>query len=79
MRFHSSTTCAVAVALSVIVAPCLLVGPVEAQKQGAPLWYSVSYGQASQETRSASQPDPAPKTQKAALLTLQWHILKRVG
>jgi len=77
MRFHSSTTCALALAVSVIVAPCLLVRPVEAQKQGAPLWYSVvTVNRVKKPDRKPAH--PAPKTQKAAPLTLQWHIVKRV-
>jgi hypothetical protein len=55
-----------------------LAGVVEAQKQGAPLWYSVvTVKRVDKPNRE--RPRPVPKTQKAALLTLQWHLLKRVS
>jgi Domain of unknown function (DUF4384) len=77
MRFRLSTACKLAVAISVLIAPCALIGRVEAQKQGAPLWYSVvTVSRVKKPDRKPAR--PAPKTQKAAPLTLQWHIVKRV-
>jgi len=64
----------------VAVAALGLIGPsfVEAQKQGAPLWYSVvTVNRVKKADRKPAR--PAPKVQKAALLTLQWHLLKQVN
>ena len=53
-----------------------------AQKQGAPLWYSVaSVKRVEKPNRVRTRPVPKTKTgrQRAALLTLQWHLLQRVN
>jgi hypothetical protein len=52
--------------------------PVRAQKQGAPAWYSVV------SVNRVNKPDRKPNgklqpTQRAALLTLQWHLTQRVS
>jgi hypothetical protein len=67
----------IAAAVIGLIVPCL-VGVVEAQKQGAPLWYSVA------TVKRVDKPNrqrthPVPKTQKVAPLTLQWHLLKRLN
>ena len=50
-----------------------------AQKQGAPLWYSVAtVKRVEKPNRVRTRPIPRTGTQRAALLTLQWHLLKRV-
>lgn len=72
MLLRLSKACLIAgIGLALIVP-----GLVQAQKQGAPLWYSVV------TVNRVKKPDrkqvrPAPKVQKAALLTLQWHLLQR--
>ena len=74
MRFRLSNACLIAVAVLALIAP----GLVEAQKQGAPLWYSVvTVNRVKKPDRKPAH--PAPRVQKAALLTLQWHVLKRTG
>src|SRR5215475_247650 len=57
---------------------CLLVcAPVPAQKEGAPAWYSVAtINRISKPNRVASR--PLPKRQRAPLMTVQWHVLKRL-
>lgn len=72
MILRLSKACLIAVAGLALILP----GLVEAQKQGAPLWYSVV------TVNRVKKPDrkpvrPAPKVQKAALLTLQWRLLER--
>jgi hypothetical protein len=67
----------IAVAICGLLAPPVFVRRVEAQKQGAPLWYSVvTVKRVKKPNRQRTR--PAPKVQKAALLTLQWHLLRRV-
>lgn len=60
-----------------LIVPCL-TGVVEAQKQGAPLWYSVATVKRVQKP-NRERPRPVPKVQRTALLTLQWHLLKRAS
>src|SRR3977135_3878834 len=72
MLLRLSKACLIAGAGLALILP----GLVEAQKQGAPLWYSVV------TVNRVKKPDrkpvrPAPKVQKAALLTLQWHLLQQ--
>src|SRR6266850_5657668 len=74
MLLRVSKACLIAGAGLALILP----GLVEAQKQGAPLWYSVvTVNRVKKPDRKPSR--PAPKVQKAALLTLQWHVLKRTG
>src|SRR5438128_11224743 len=78
MRLRLSKTCLIAAAAVALLVPTIFVPGVDAQKQGAPLWYSVvPVTRVKKPNRQAAR--PAPKTQKAALLTLQWHLLKRIS
>lgn len=77
MKARSHKTLLIAGPVVALLAPAIWVSSVEAQKQGAPLWYSVV------SVKRVAKPDrkPAsklPATQRAALLTLQWHLLRRV-
>ena len=59
-----------------LIAPGFLMSSVEAQKQGAPLWYSVV------SVNRVKKPDRKPPqnlhtTERKALLTLQWRVLQR--
>ena len=50
------------------------------QKQGAPLWYSVvTVKRVEKPNRQPARPISKTRTQRAALLTLQWNILKQAG
>lgn len=60
-----------------LVAPCF-VGRVDAQKQGAALWYPVATVKRVDKP-NRQRPQPVPRIQKTALLTLQWHVIKRVS
>ena len=78
MRFRSSKTCLLAATAAGLLVPSIFTPSTHAQKQGAPLWYSVvTVKRVSKPNRQRTR--PAPKTEKAALLTLQWHLLKRVS
>lgn len=67
-------TAAIVVALLI---PAIVAPGASAQKQGAPLWYSVvTVKRVEKPNRVRTR--PAPVKQKAALLTLQWHLLRRV-
>jgi hypothetical protein len=77
MRSRSSKSFLIAALVAGLYAPAVLVTGVAAQKQGAPLWYSVT------TLNRVKKPDrkpvkPLAKTQKAALLTLQWHLIQRL-
>jgi uncharacterized protein DUF4384 len=77
MPSRSPKTCLIAALVAGLFAPAVLATRVAAQKQGAPLWYSVT------TVNRVKKPDRKParplvKTQKAALLTLQWHLIQRV-
>jgi len=76
MELRALKTCLIAAVAVGLAGPFVLVNRVEAQKQGAPLWYSVT------TVKRVKKPDrqrvgKVPTTQKAALLTLQWHLLSR--
>jgi|SRR6185503_7580176 len=76
MKFLMLKTVLVCGALAGLLAPCFLVSRVEAQKQGAPLWYSVV------SVNRVKKPDRKPPqhlhtTERKALLTLQWRVLQR--
>jgi len=74
MQFRLSKACLIAAAVLGLIGPSF----VEAQKQGAPLWYSVvTVNRVKKADRKPVR--PTPKVQKAALLTLQWHVLKRLN
>lgn len=76
MRSPLSKICLIAATAGVLLIPAIFVPGVDAQKQGAPLWYSVvTVKRVDKPNRKASQPHP--KTQKANLLTLQWRLLTR--
>lgn len=76
MRFRLSKPCMISAAVAALLIPAIFVPGVDAQKQGAPLWYDVV------TVKRVKKPDRqtarvVPRTQKAALLTLQWRVLKR--
>jgi len=78
MRFRILKAGLIGGVVAGLIGPGLLVSSVNAQKQGAPLWYSVV------SMNRVKKPDRAPAgklqpTQRAALLTLQWHLSKRVS
>jgi hypothetical protein len=67
-----------AVCVSLLVSPSLSP-ETHAQKQGAPLWYSVAtVKRVEKPNRVRTRPVPKTGQQRAALLTLQWHLLRRV-
>jgi hypothetical protein len=63
----------------VLVVPGLFTPRIFAQKQGSPLWYSVvTVDRVEKPNRQRARPIPNTRKERAALLTLQWHLLKRV-
>ncbi len=79
MQSRLSKTFLIAAAALTLLVPAIFVPPVAAQKQGAPLWYSVvTVKRVDKPNRQRTRPVPKTGKQKAALLTLQWHLLKRV-
>ena len=78
MRSRLSKTCLIAVAALTFLVPDLFVPVVDAQKQGAPLWYSVvTVKRVDKPNRKRTHPVPKTGKQRAALLTLQWRLLER--
>lgn len=77
MLFRLLKTFLIAAAITGVLAPSVLVSRVEAQKQGAPLWYSVVTVKRVKKPNRVRTGKVA-STQKAALLTLQWHLIRRV-
>lgn len=78
MRSPLSKTCLFAATAAVLV-PAVFTTPSSAQKQGAPLWYSVvTVKRVEKPNRQRTRPVPRTGRQRAALLTLQWHLLRRV-
>jgi Domain of unknown function (DUF4384) len=76
MRFRDVRSYVIAAVAVGLIAPSVLYSRVAAQKQGAPLWYSVvTVNRVKKTDRKPAQ--SAPKVQKAALLTLQWRLLER--
>lgn len=76
MRFRLSKHLLIAAVLTALLVTGTLVPRVEAQKQGEPLWYSVvTVERVNKPNRQPTR--PVKKTQQAALLTLQWHLLER--
>ncbi len=75
--FRLSKAGLITAAVAALLIPAIFLPGVEAQKQGAPLWYSVvTVERVKKPNRQPAR--PVRKVQKAALLTLQWHLLKRV-
>jgi hypothetical protein len=69
------TVSIIGAAVGVLIAPGVFTNRAEAQKQGAPLWYSVvSVKRVQKPNRDPGKKPPA--TQKSALLTLQWRLLQ---
>jgi hypothetical protein len=76
MRSQLSKTCLIAAAALTLLVLAIFVPGVDAQKQGAPLWYSVAtVKRVDKPNRKPSHPHS--KTQKTNLLTLQWRLLER--
>jgi len=75
MRSRISKTCLIAATVGGLLVPVFIAPGVDAQKQGAPLWYKVD------TVKRVKKPDrkspPLPPTQRVNLLTLQWRVLKR--
>jgi hypothetical protein len=73
MRSRLSKACLIVAAIGALLVPAIFVPGVDAE--GAPLWYSeVTVKRVKKPNRPTR---PLPKTQQAALLTLQWRLLKR--
>ncbi len=80
MRFRLSKTCLIAAASLTLIAPAIFVSSVDAQKEGAPLWYSVvTVKRVDKPNRIRTRPVPKTGRQQAALLTLQWHLFQRIS
>jgi hypothetical protein len=73
MRFRLLNKCLIAAAIAGLLAPVAPLTSVEAQKEGAPLWFSVVKVKRVKKPNREVKPPP---TQRAALLTLQWHLLQ---
>src|SRR2546425_7407600 len=66
----------IAAVIAGVITPSILVSRVVAKKQGAPLWYNVTnVNRVTKPNREHTR--PAHTVQKAAFLTLQWHLLQR--
>lgn len=76
MQFRSFKTGLVALAAACVAAPGVLVSRVEAQKQGTVLWYPVATVKRVKKPNRV-RPTKVAATQKAPLLTLQWHLIQR--
>lgn len=86
MRFRTSRFYLTAALATALVAWTAFAPGAAAQKQGAPLWYSVVTVKRVEKPNRVPPKGtkPAPKgakpvRQRAALLTLQWHLLKRAS
>ena len=80
MRSRLSKTCLIATVGGALLMPAFFAPGIDAQTQGAPLWYPVAtVKRVEKPDRERTRPVPKTGKQKAALLTLQWHLLKRVG
>lgn len=78
MQSRLSKTCLIAAAAGALIFPALFAPRVEAQKQGAPLWYSVvTVKRVEKPNRKRTTPVSKTGRQRAALLTLQWRLLER--
>lgn len=76
MKIVLLRNCVIASAIAALITPAVWVNRVEAQKQGAPLWYSVV------SVDRVKKPDRKPvaklkTTEKRALLTVQWRLFER--
>jgi Domain of unknown function (DUF4384) len=77
MRSRLVRVCVFIAGTSVLLIPGLFAPGIYAQK--APLWYSVvEVKRVEKPNRQRTQPVSKTGRQKAALLTLQWHLVKRV-
>lgn len=74
MPFRLSRIGLIAFLVVGLVASGLLPLRVGAQKEGAPLWYSVVK---INRVKKVNRDAPHQTVQRAALLTLQWHLLQR--
>jgi uncharacterized protein DUF4384 len=78
MQSRLSRAFLIAAASGAVLIPVIFAPGVDAQKQGAPLWYDVVTVKRVNKPNRQKAAGPAPqKTQRAALLTLQWRVLKR--
>ena len=78
MRSPLSKACFIAATAGLLLLPALFVPGVDAQKQGAPLWYSgATVKRVDKPNRKRTHPVPKTGKQRAALLTLQWRLLER--
>ncbi|HSE37828.1 MAG TPA: DUF4384 domain-containing protein [Blastocatellia bacterium] len=78
MRSRLSMTCLCVAMAGALLAAAFFSPGVEAQKQGAPLWYSVATVKRVQKpNRRRTRPVSKTGTQRTALLTLQWRWLER--
>lgn len=78
MESRFRKTCLVAAAASALLIPAIFAPGVDAQKQGAPLWYDVvTVKRVNKPNRQPVGPPPR-KPVRAALLTLQWRVLKQL-
>lgn len=75
MRSRLTKTCFIAATVGALFVPVFFAPRVEAQKQGAPLWYKVDTVKRVDKPNRKAQ--PRPKTQRVNLLTLQWRLLER--
>ena len=79
MRSRLLGVCVFTAGASILLIPGFIAPGIYAQKQGEPLWYSVvDVKRVEKPNRQRTQPVPRTGRQKAALLTLQWHLLKRL-
>ena len=62
---------------SLFVLAIFLVGIAAAQKEGASAWYAVVPIKRVAKPNREAPAHPLPKTQRAALLTIQWHLFER--
>jgi hypothetical protein len=84
MRFRMSRFYLAAVLATALFAWTAFAPGAAAQKQGAPLWYNVVTVKRVEKPNRVPPKGPAKGTkavvrQRAALLTLQWHLLKRTS
>jgi uncharacterized protein DUF4384 len=68
----------IAVAVASLVIPTAFLTNVAAQKEGAALWYSTATVKRVSKPNRV-QPKALPTRQRATLLALQWHLLKRAN
>jgi len=80
MRFRTSRFYLTAVLATALFVWTAFAPGALAQKQGAPLWYNVvTVKRVEKPNRTPAKGTKPPVRQRAALLTLQWHLLKRAS